>query len=471
MKAFLVKGFSLLLLITVLGIATSLVHGVLQDRLRYRDQALSSVSRSLAGPQALAAGAMVIPYEERWTEQESFTDTASGKLQQRSKPMSREAEMIVLPETLDVSGQLDPDPRRRGLFRINGYVFSGKLRGALRLPEEATYPRAHSGSTVHPGVPRLVLALSNARGLQEASLKVDGQTLNLAPGTGLVGEPVGVSARLASAPAAGTQIRFEFDTRIGGARRLDILPLGGQTQAHLVSNWPHPSFGGSFLPTRREIRSGGFDADWQTSALASNTRDRWLASARAAKESRPANTGFSNEDDSALGWSDIDSFAVSLDDPIDIYSLSDRALKYSLLFIVLTLGIFALNEVLGGLRLHPVQYLLVGLAMVVFFLLLLALSEHIGFSLAYLAGSLGCIGLIGFYVSSVLRSWQRGAGFTAVLALLYAALYGILRSEQNALMLGSLLLFLVLAAVMTLTRRIDWHALTGTSATRAAEAV
>jgi inner membrane protein len=153
----------------------------------------------------------------------------------------------------------------------------------------------------------------------------------------------------------------------------------------------------------------------------------------------------------------IDLMNVSLLTPIDPYKLSDRATKYGILFVVLTFGGFFLFEMMKELPIHPVQYLLVGFGLAIFFLLLVSFSEHISFTLSYLIASVACIGLLTFYLSYVLRSVTRGVGFGAMLTVLYAAVYGLLISEDNALILGSLMLFTVLAAVMVVTRKVDWY--------------
>ncbi|MCO2314175.1 cell envelope integrity protein CreD, partial [Pseudomonas aeruginosa] len=205
--------------------------------------------------------------------------------------------------------------------------------------------------------------------------------------------------------------------------------------------WPHPSFGGEFLPSEREITAQGFTARWQTSFFATNMEE----ALRSCVEEQRCD-GFQAR-----------AFGVGLVDPVDQYLKADRAIKYALLFITLTFAGFFLFEVLKRLAVHPVQYALVGLALAFFYLLLLSLAEHVGFELAYLVSAGACVGLIGFYLCFVLRSVARGLGFSAGLAGLYGLLYGLLSAEDYALLMGSLLLFAVLAAVMVLTRRLDWY--------------
>jgi inner membrane protein len=202
------------------------------------------------------------------------------------------------------------------------------------------------------------------------------------------------------------------------------------------------------------VSGRGFNAQWEVSSLASNAQAQFLAgktlpSLDTQRHARDA--------DSGLETGGIDAVAVALVDPVNIYSQADRASKYGLLFVLLTFVGFFMFELIKQLPIHPVQYGLVGLALAIFFLLLVSLSEHIAFHWAYLAASVACIGLLGFYLSAVLRSAGRGIAFAAMLATLYAALYGLLVSEDNALVLGSGLLFVILAALMVVTRKIDWY--------------
>ncbi|MCX9156092.1 cell envelope integrity protein CreD [Niveibacterium sp. 24ML] len=454
MKGFISKVFVLALLAAVLGIAVMLVRGVIADRGNYREEALRSVGHSLAGPQSLAAGMLAVPYVESWDEIE-----AAGSTQERRTRKTQSGVHYVLPDTLDVSGQLAPDIRKRGVFRVNGYTFAGKLKGLVRMPAPESVPRSHEGSELSLGVPRLILTVGNARGIRTIRMNAGGQTLAVEPGTGISAFPTGVSASLARVPDPGSAIAFEVFAEITGAQRLDILPLGMESRASISSEWPHPSFVGDFLPAERRVRDTGFDAAWRTSAVASNARSQWIARVGAGNNSGAAGAYDEKMLAAARSLVGVESFAVALIDPVDAYVMSDRATKYAMLTICLTLALFAVYELVKGLRVHPMQYLLVGFAMVVFFLLLIALSEHIGFDAAYACASVACVGLISYYVSAILGSPWRAAGFASLLGGLYGSLYGILCSEQNALLLGALLLFAVLAGVMTLSRKADWNSL------------
>lgn len=222
-----------------------------------------------------------------------------------------------------------------------------------------------------------------------------------------------------------------------------MVPVGRETHVRLASDWPHPGFVGEFLPREKQISAQGFKASWQTSFFSTNLEEL-LARCGSAS---PA----------ACGEFHARRFGVSFVDPVDQYLKSERAAKYAFLFIGLTFAGFFLAEVLKGTSVHPVQYGLVGLALAMFFLLLLSLSEHIGFTAAYLVSTVACVGLVTYYVVHVLDSRAQGAGFGVMLASLYALLYGILSSEDYALLMGSLLVFGILAVIMVLTRRVSWN--------------
>jgi inner membrane protein len=243
------------------------------------------------------------------------------------------------------------------------------------------------------------------------------------------------------------EVAAKLRLHVKGVARLAIAPAGKTTTVRLDSAWPHPSFFGRALPDTRPPGAAPFPATWSVSHLANST------SARLESGSKP--------EDRADGGPGPDAFGVAFLDPVNIYSQSERSVKYGILFIGLTFAAFLLYEALAGLLLHPLQYALVGLALALFYLLLLSLAEQIGFAPAYLAAALAAVALITYYLAPVLGNWRRALGAGAGLGVLFAALYGLLRSEDQALLLGSVLVFGLLALVMALTRRIDWYGLRG----------
>jgi inner membrane protein len=233
---------------------------------------------------------------------------------------------------------------------------------------------------------------------------------------------------------------FGFPLDLQGMSTLAVSPSGNHTEMSLKSSWPHPSFGGSFLPRSRTVDEKGFSAQWLVTDLARNSGIQTGSGQPATPET----------------------FSVDFIDPVDVYLLSERAVKYGVMFVVLVFTAFFMFEVLKNLRIHPMQYLLVGLAMAMFFLLIISMSEHIPFIAAYGISGACCVALIGTYLAGVLKNKKPAIAFSGGVALLYSVLYGVLKSEDNALLMGSLVMFSALAAVMLLTRSMDWYQTTST---------
>jgi inner membrane protein len=277
----------------------------------------------------------------------------------------------------------------------------------------------------------LTLGVGDTRGIAGAPVvTLAGSTLTIEGGSDLEAFPRGFHGAASEVRLDGSAktLPFAATVRLVGTRSFGFVPVGDVVTADLSGNWPHPSFGGDFLPRSRSVEDAGFNAQWATTALASNGSLRRQG------------------------------FQVRLIEPVDVYQQALRSVKYGFLFIALSFAAFFVFEQLKKLRIHPIQYLLVGLAQAVFFLLLISLSEIMNFALAYGLSAAASVVLVGVYLASVLRGVARAVGFSAAMGTLYAALFGILQSEQNALLLGSLLLFLLLAAVMLGTRKVDWYA-------------
>jgi inner membrane protein len=227
--------------------------------------------------------------------------------------------------------------------------------------------------------------------------------------------------------------------------------VGDDTRIALTSDWPHPSFTGGWSPDERRISPQGFEATWRMTHHATGGQAAWQQEALAGhlfQSGRVAVAG------------------VAFFDPVNVYALSYRATEYGFLFVLFTFGALALAEVLSGVRLHVMQYLLVGSGLAVFFLLLLALSEHVAFVYAYASAAAACVALLTLYLRHPLGTAKRAGAFSALFASMYAALYVLLRSEDHAMLMGSLLVFALLAVTMVATRRLDWSAVSGRLATR-----
>ena len=415
-------------------IPLGLIRGTVAERQRYRAEAVEEVARSTAGTQTLAGPMLLVPYTDRVTK---VRPDENGV--QRRVDVVEAGTWVFFPRSMTVRGRVQPLPRRLGLHEVRVYELDADVRAGFRV---TIPPDDDPASPRTIGPPRLGIGVRDVRGLAGVpSLRVDGTSRPLRQELGPNGGR-GLHALLPTPePGQVLELDAEFRTSVQGTETLSIIPLAERNVIQLHSAWPHPKFHGEFLPRQRRVHPDGFDATWEVSSLATSAQAQVREALR-----KPASVELQ-----------ADAVSVSLVDPVNVYTQVDRATKYGVLFVLLTFIAFFMFELLRKLRIHPIQYGLVGLALSIFFLLLLALSEHIPFAAAYVVAAVACVGLIGHYLGHVLGGPVRGVGFAAMLGTLYAALYGLLVSEDNAMVLGAGLLFVVLAAVMVLTRRIDWY--------------
>ncbi|MBC5763949.1 cell envelope integrity protein CreD [Ramlibacter albus] len=439
----LAKALTLLVLVLLAALPLGSIGSLIEERGASRQQAVDELASTYARPQTVAVPFIVFPYTERWTEEK-----AGEKEKSMLVPRIKRSAQFVFPETSALEGRLAPEQRHRGIFSVMFYGLEASWTGRFAKFDPSALPRTERNSTIEPMAPYLAFAVKDVRGLQgRPALSLGGTSMTWQPRVPDVDEAAlgGIHAPLPPELLKAWQDKGTLDYALNftlvGQERLFVVPLADDNKAHIASTWPHPGFGGKFLAARREVGAAGFDAQWAVSSLASSARSQFLQ-ARSGKATEPPDT-----------------FGVTLLEPLNVYSLTNRAIKYGLLFVALTLAAAYMFELFKDLRLHPIQYALVALAISVFFLLLLALSEKIPFAWAYGLAAGASSALLTIYFGAVLRGWRRGLGLGGYVALLYAALYGLLSSEDSALLLGSLLLFGLLALFMVGTRRVDWYAL------------
>jgi inner membrane protein len=427
LKTLIVFFLSLVLLIPL-----SMIRGTIQERQSYREEAIRSVETSYAGQQIFAGPVIIVPFQD---EETVITLDVNNK---------KIAEQVVTnrywtfyPGELDMSGQLEPSIRKLGLHEVRVYSWKGKLKTSFTfstlMPADARIKRTISE-------PYISFMFSDVRGLQgKQTLSLANQNATLLQGAGPNVHTNGVHASVGVLDLGKEYtIPVELDFSLGGTERLAVVPIAKENTINIYSSWQHPNFGGSFLPADRQISDKGFNAKWDISSLSASAQQQ-----------------FSKK----IPLEQMDALELKLVEPVNVYSQADRATKYGFLFVALTFAGFFMFELIKRLSIHPVQYGLVGLSLAIFFLLLVSLSEHIEFSVAYLIASVACIGLLTVYLSSVLKGWFRSIGFSSMLTVLYGALYGLLISEDNSMVLGSILMFIILAAVMMITRNVDWYKL------------
>jgi inner membrane protein len=447
-------GFKLFLAILVamaLTIPLFSIWLLVYDRQSQEQEATNSITAGWGGPQVMAGPVLVIPYRATATE----TVVQNGQSVTRTNQVTKE--LTLAPEAVDLSTDLRPDVRKRSIYEA--VVYDAAVSGRARF----AFPPDLARSGVDPAQmdmthAELRFGLSDPRGLgANPRVAAGGHALRMLPGGGSGGGR-GFFAWIdaTSLKSQPLQVDFAYDFR--GNAALSLAPQAGDTRWTVKSTWASPSFGGDFLPTGRSVSEKGFEATYRVGNLAlgrslvstgdpgsSNLVDKVPATANYA--GTPADSGDS-----------VQTASISLIQPVDLYSQVNRATKYGFLFIGFTFLALLMFDVIGGVRVSTVEYLLMGAALVLFFVLLLAFAEVIGFTPAYVLASAAIAGLNTAYSAAVLGSWRRASFIGALLVGLYAVLYILLSLEAYSLLIGSLLLFAALAGVMYATRRIDWGA-------------
>lgn len=433
------KFFLIGFLILLLLIPLFMVMGLISEREGRSRQVKNDVARTWGAQQNLSGPYLVVPYAV-------MVETRAGKERVERK---EQRYGVFLPEDLNFNIKTKSNVLKRSIFDVNVYTADVALTGAFSGPDiRAIDPNAID---VRWNDAIVAVELSDVSGLkQSASLKLDGaNAISFDPSIGIPSSRAqGIHARLrpisdVGAPGttlgqAPTSFPFQIDLVFSGSEHLFVAPAGRLTKAEMTSDWPHPSFSGGFLPVKRLIDANGFKASWQVPHLA-----------RSIPQAYTAHRG-------QLSRFGAQSFGVRYYAPIDFYDLVSRAAKYGILFLSFAFMAVFVMEMLSGTRIHAVQYIFVGLAMIFFYVLLLSFSEHIGFAKAYAAASVATGGMLAFYFSKAFNSSRFGIAAAVLFVLIYGLLYMILQLEDYALLTGALLGFAALTAVMFMTLRVDW---------------
>ena len=417
-------GFIMLLLQIPIG----LLHGVIFEREQSRDQAVSEVTSKWGERQALVGPVIVVPYKKMEREKQD-----DGKIVY--VPVIDYA--IFLPDELDVHAKVTSHTRYRGIYDIPVYQSEITVKGSFGKLDFSDWDI--SDTDILWNKAKVSIQISDVQALISASpLRWGHQELELAPGSHQPESP-GVHTKLTQIMLGSPKTEFSFEMVLNGSQYFSVAPVGSTTNFTMDSNWPDPSFQGEWLPREKvSVTDAGFNAHWSVSLLGRNYPKRW--------------TGVSTHEH-ALNTSQL---GVRFLPPIDQYHMAFRSVKYELLFLVFVFMTLWLFEILSGIQIHSIQYVMVGVAMCLFYLLELSLAEHLGFVWAYtIAATMVCL-LISGYCRAVLETRGRAVVVGGVLSLLYGFLYMLLVNQGYALLAGSLGLFGALAVVMYLTRNVEW---------------
>jgi len=435
------------LVAVLLALPLMMVYALVGDREGQSQQAQASITAGWGGQQVISGPVLVIPYLRDETVTEGTGNTAVTRTRQVR------AELFLSPASQSVRTAIEPETRSYSIYR--SVIFRAALSGTARfqLPDELAVDGVRRGALLLDEA-ELRFGVSDPRGLQQdARVTADRAAVALQPGKGL-----------ASSGGAGFHGKFAWDGApldvawsygLRGSHGIALVPRGGETRWQVTSPWPHPSFGGSFLPDVREVGGEGFSATYGVTNLALGQALATTVDPGPPNAFLPPEVTETAMTDRA-GAGPTMAASIALTDPVDLYSRVDRSVKYGFLFIGFTFLAFFMFDVVGGARVATAEYLLTGAGLVLFFVLLLAFAEVIGFTWAYLLASVAIIGLLTAYSAAVLKSRRRAGFIGALLVGLYATIYALLSLEALSLVIGSVLLFLALAGVMYATRNVDW---------------
>lgn len=443
----------------VLVVPLMMIYALVWDRQSQSQTAQDSIAAGWGGPQVIVGPVLVLPYTANSVE------TVDENGRQTTRTVQVKKELFLAPETNAITTDLKPDRKKKSIYESVLFVAKNSGEAHFALPTDfARYgiPR----ESINFAGAELRFGISDARGLQaDSKVVVNGTPHELQPGKGLAAS--GGSGFFTFVDWDGaTPIAVSYSYSIRGNKSLTMVPRGGETKWDVKSTWPSPSFNGDFLPEneKTKVTSSGFTShhavtnlalgqalvmtdDMGPPSLADFTKYDGMESRSLAAEASGGGSGGPSQ-----------AASIGLIEPVNLYSQVDRSIKYGFLFIGFTFLAFLMFDVIAGARVAAAEYLMTGAGLVLFFVLLLAFAEVIGFMWAYLLAAGAITGLLTAYSAAVLKSWLRARVIAGLLIGLYATLYVLLSLEAYSLLIGSLLLFVALAVVMWATRRIDWGA-------------
>lgn len=465
-RTFRSPGFKFFLvgaLVILLTIPLALVWFVLSERETRANVVQAQIAADWGMPQRIHGPYLIVPYTVR-------IQTIQGD---KTVESVQERRAIFLPDTFNAAGKTTTEVRRRSIYDVTVYSGDIALSGRFAAPDISQLEAEPANVRWQDAI--LALGIGDVSGLRNGvQLEVEGHpALPFEPSIGIPNNAsTGIHARVgtlfsntATGGGEAKPIDFKVKLALNGSSSLSFAPVGRETVVNLQSDWPHPGFTGGFLPSTREITKQGFSAEWRVPHLARSVPQSWVDFGaqhavldRFSGYPQPVMRGaYRAVAATEAGTRPNDmSIAVNFFVPVDFYSLVDRAAKYGLMFLAVAFGAVFVLELMSGRRVHAVQYIFVGLAMVMFYVLLLSFAEHLGFTPAYLIASVATGGMISLYVGMALGQARRGLMMLIVFGVLYGLLYLLLQLEDYALLAGAIAGFILLTATMFVTLRIDW---------------
>lgn len=421
-----VKLLSMGILILLLMIPSNMVESLIRERQMTHEDAVNEISEKWGNAQTISGPVINVPYTTAFTNEDG-------------KRISEVRYAHFLPDELKITGDFDPEIRHRSIYEAVVYKSNLNIEGSFSYPDFSEWNIADGDILWKEST--ITLGISDLRGVkQRLSVNLNGQNIEFNPGLDNHDiQESGVSIRMPlteSQNQDSARMSFNMSLKLNGSKEMYFLPLGKETQVFLKSTWKDPSFDGAFLPDSHHVSDKGFDAQWKVFHLNRNY----------AQKFRGVPAGISES-----------AFGVKFLIPVDNYQKTYRSAKYAILLITLSFTLFFFIEVLNRKRIHPFQYILVGVALCLFYTLLLSLSEYMSFNKAYILAAAAIIAMIGLYTKTIFKSTRLTLLFTLSLIILYTFVFSIIQLQDYALLLGSIGLFVVLATVMYLSRKINWY--------------
>ena len=420
------RVITIAILILLLLIPLSMIESLIRERSQLRENVVREVSASWGQNQTLTGPILSVPYTY-------YLETDDNNL------IERTGYAYFLPNTLEVNGEVSPNVRYRSIYEVVVYTTNLEVEGTFSRPDLSAFDIEPESILWEDAA--ISVGLTDLRGINDTvSLTWENQSYTFGPGTAtreVVDTGISTPVDLTTVDSSGTELSFTFDLSVNGSEYLHFTPLGQETNISIDSPWADPSFDGAFLPDERTVTDDGFSASWKVLHMNRNYPQSWL--------------GQQHE----VGTS---SFGVRLLIPVDAYQKSTRSAKYAIMFLLLTFATFFFVEVINNKRIHPIQYIMIGFALCIFYVLLLSISEHLTFNIAFILSSMAITLMITLYSTTLFKNLRLTLLTAGLLTLMYGFIYTVLQLQDYALLIGSLGLFIVLASFMYLSRRIDWYA-------------
>lgn len=437
------------ILLLLFLIPSSMVQNLIHERAARQEQTIEKISQTWGNAQTLAGPVLAVPYKIKVTDKESKTE-----------------QMYFLPEKLNVDAKMTTQIRSRGIYDVPVYEGEISVSGTFVAPRSEIL--SIEPKTVLWDEAKLIVGIPDLRGVKEQiSLKWTNENYVFSPGIPVNLLTSGVSTRVKIGDK--NSYTFSFTIHLRGSQSIGFVPIGKDTAANVSSDWQHPSFIGAFLPDSHKIDANGFTANWHVLDLNRNFPQQWTSDKTIILEEPLTNFGGMYSADApyrtveekpmvaTIGASGSGTFGVRMFMPVNVYQKSTRSAKYGIAVIALVFATVFFMEVTIKRRIHAMQYILIGLALVIFYSLLLSLSEYLPFWSAYVLASLATITMITLFTKSVLASLPRALITSGILTILYGFVYVLLQMEEYTLLIGSIGLFAILAIIMYVSRGIRWY--------------